>query len=79
MIIAMTATESTILPHGNPAANGTEPIAACTVAFGRYAITQKALSFAERSVFTVQSNTPKERKINATKIIAIAASPASSV
>ena len=78
IIIAITATESTIFPHGNPAAKGTEPIAACTVAFGRYAITQKALSFADRFVFTVQS-TPKDRKISATKIIATAASPASSV
>ena len=33
--IASTATDSTILPHGSPIASGTEPIAACTVAFGR--------------------------------------------
>ena len=67
------------MPHGSPAANGTEPIAACTVAFGRYAITQKTRSFTERSVFTVQSSTPKDLKINAIKIIATAANPASSV
>ena len=79
IIIAITATESTIFPHGNPAAKGTEPIAACTVAFGRYATTQKALSFADRFVYTVQSNTPKDLKISATKIIATAAIPASSV
>ena len=79
MIIAITATERTIFPHGSPAANGTEPIAACTVAFGRYAITQKALSFKVRLVYTVQSHTPNDRKINAAKIMATAASPASNV
>ena len=51
MMIAITATDSTIFPHASPEAKGTEPIAACTVAFGRYAITQKARSFHERLVF----------------------------
>ena len=79
MNIAHTAIVRTVLPQASPIASGTEPIAACTVAFGRYAITQKALSFADRFVFTVQSSTPKDRKISATKIIATVASPASSV
>ena len=35
IIMAITATDSTILPHGSPAARGTEPMAAWTVAFGR--------------------------------------------
>ena len=33
--IAKTATDRTIWPQGNPIARGTDPIAACTVAFGR--------------------------------------------
>ena len=33
--IAITATDKTIFPHARPAASGTEPIAACTVALGR--------------------------------------------
>ena len=57
MMIAITATDSTIFPHASPEAKGTEPIAACTVAFGRYAITQKARSFHDRFVFATQSNT----------------------
>ena len=35
IMIAITATERMIFPHGRPAARGTEPIAAWTVAFGR--------------------------------------------
>ena len=79
MMIAITATDSTIFPHASPEAKGTEPIAACTVAFGRYAITQKARSFHDRFVFATQSNTPHVRKSNASKIMAIAASPACKV
>ena len=33
--MASTATDRTILPQDNPIDNGTEPIAAYTVAFGR--------------------------------------------
>ena len=33
--MASTATESTSCPHGRPIDSGTEPMAACTVAFGR--------------------------------------------
>lgn len=32
--MATTAAESTVLPHASPKAKGTEPIAACTIAFG---------------------------------------------
>ena len=46
--IAITATDKTIFPHERPAAKGTDPIAACTVAFGKYAITQNIRSFQER-------------------------------
>ena len=35
MTMPSTATDSTMLPQGSPAASGTEPMAACTVAFGR--------------------------------------------
>jgi len=35
MMMAMTATERMILPQPRPAARGTEPMAAWTVAFGR--------------------------------------------
>ena len=43
--IARTATERTICPQESPIAIGTEPIAAWTVAFGRYAITVNRRSF----------------------------------
>ena len=36
MNIAHTAIVRTVLPQASPIASGTEPIAACTVAFGRY-------------------------------------------
>ena len=35
MTMPSTATDSTMLPQGSPAASGTEPMAACTVALGR--------------------------------------------
>lgn len=48
--IATTATDKTICPQGNPSASGTEPMAACTVAFGMYAIIQNSRSFRFRRV-----------------------------
>ena len=61
-MIASTATESTICPQASPAAKGTEPMAAWTVALGRYAMTQKMRSFHVRFVFMVQKRTPADRK-----------------
>ncbi len=60
----MTATESTIFPQASPAASGTEPIAACTVAFGRYAATQNILSFSVREVPAVHMTTPIDLNIS---------------
>ena len=71
IIIASTATDKIILPQASPAARGTEPIAAWTVAFGRYAITQNILSFILSLVFIVHIKTPAVLKINAIKIITI--------
>ena len=74
--MATTATERTICPHESPIAIGTEPIAACTVALGRYAITQKILSLIFSFVPTRQSHTQTERKMSAKNIIPTAAIPA---
>ncbi len=46
------------LPEGTPIASGTAPIAACTVAFGRYDIEQKAFSFLFKSVLIREIFTP---------------------
>ena len=78
-IIASTATESTICPQASPAAKGTEPMAACTVALGRYAMTQKMRSFHVRFVFMVQKSTPAALKTRAARIMSKAGSPALSV
>ena len=52
-----TATVNTICPHPSPAAKGTDPIAACTVAFGQYAIIQNNLSVLLNDVFNKQIDT----------------------
>ena len=74
--IAKTATVNTIFPHANPIESGIPPIAACTVAFGVYAIMQNILSFIFSFVFNKQQNTPIIRKINTPKIKTTAAIPA---
>ena len=78
-MIASTATESTICPQASPAAKGTEPMAAWTVALGRYAMTQKMRSFHVRFVFMVQKRTPAALKTSAARIMSKAGSPAFSV
>ncbi len=45
IIMPITAAGSITSPQPSPAANGTEPIPACTVAFGRQAITQNSRFF----------------------------------
>ncbi len=62
-----TATDKTIFPQDRPKDRGTDPIAACTVAFGIYAIIQYIFSFIFSGVPTKQSITPIERKISAKK------------
>lgn len=52
--IDKTATVNTIFPHGNPIESGIAPIAACTVAFGVYAIIQNMRSFIDRSLLIKQ-------------------------
>ena len=69
MIIARTATDSTILPQGRPIASGTEPIAAWTVALGRYAIIQNSRSFKFRGVCSIHRNTPAARNASARKTV----------
>ena len=77
--MASTATDSMILPEGSPAASGTEPIAACTVAFGRYAITQNNLSLALKGVLIRHISTPAVLNKSAVIIITTAAIPAPSI
>ena len=79
MIIPSTDTDSTMFPQGSPIARGTEPIAACTVAFGRYAITQKSRSFAVSFVPARHMSTPTERNTSAANIIITAGMPAARV
>ena len=74
--IASTATESTIFPQGRPRDIGTEPIAACTVAFGIYAVTQKSYSLRVSFVPRRHIHTPTALKISAPKIRSTAATPA---
>lgn len=42
MIIARTDTDNIIFPQDRPRESGTYPIVACTVAFGKYAMTQNS-------------------------------------
>ena len=77
--MAITATDKTMFPHSSPAASGTEPTAACTVAFGRYAITQNNLSCHVNIVFVMHSKTPQDLKSSAVRIINTAIIPASNV
>ena len=77
--IASTATESTIWPQGSPIASGVAPMAACTVALGRYAITQNRRSIFVSPVPATQSVTPTERTASASRINSTAPAPASSV
>ena len=74
--IAVTATANTILPQDNPIANGTPPIAACTVAFGIYAIMQNILSFIVSLVLIKHKNTPAIRNTSTPRIKRIDVPPA---
>ena len=74
--IAITATDSTSVPQESPAARGTDPIAACTVAFGRYAIIQNTRSFHVSFVPSMQMQTPTARNSKAAPIIKSAITPA---
>lgn len=64
------------LPQGRPRDIGTEPIAACTVAFGIYAVTQKSFSLRVSFVPRRHIHTPTALKISAPKIRSTAATPA---
>ena len=77
--IPTTATESTIGPQDKPIAKGTEPIAACTVAFGKYAMMLKSRYRWESDVPETEKTTPMERKRRAKTIMSIAMGPACSV
>ena len=77
--IPTTATESTIGPQVNPKDRGIEPIAACTVAFGRYAMMQNKRSFTVSCVPKRQIETPIALNTSAIEIMTIAASPAPTV
>ena len=66
--MASTATESTRFPQGRPIASGVAPIAACTVALGKYAITQNSRSFFVSFVPATQRHTPTERMTSASAI-----------
>lgn len=69
------STDSTIFPQGRPIARDTEHIAACTVAFGRYAITQKSLYFGVGLFPARHTSTPTERNTRAANIIITAGLP----
>ena len=74
--MASTATESTRFPQGRPIASGVAPIAACTVALGRYAITQNSRSFFVSFVPATQRHTPIERMTSASAMSSTAPAPA---
>ena len=74
--MAATAAVRTIFPQDSPMESGTEPMAACTVAFGVYAIMQKSRSFFVSLVPARLKNTPAIRKSRAPKIAATTAGPA---
>ena len=71
-----TATVNTICPHPSPAAKGTEPIAAWTVALGQYAIMQNKRSDFANDVFNKQINTPSILNKSTPNINRIAITPA---
>ena len=73
--IASTATVSTISPQAKPNARGIPPIAACTVAFGVYAIIVNNLSFLLRLVPNKHTNTPSILKNSAPTMTIIALMP----
>ncbi len=60
-----TATVSTIWPQGSPIARGIAPMAACTVAFGVYAIMQNSFSFLFSGVLIRDKRTPAILKSSA--------------
>ena len=74
--IAVTATVNIVLPHDKPIARGTPPIAACTVAFGVYAIMQNILSFIVSFVLIRHKNTPAILNTSTHKIKTIDVPPA---
>ena len=63
-------------PAGSPIARGTQPIAAWTVAFGRYAIKVKVFSFESKSVPIKLSQVPIIRIPKAKRITRIGKKPA---
>ena len=71
IIIANTATVSTVLPHASHIDNGTPPIAAWTVALGVYACIQNTLSFSFSLVPAIHKATPAILKINGPNIIPV--------
>ena len=58
-------TVSTVCPQANPIVNGIAPIAACTVAFGVYAIMQNSFSCLVSVVFIKDIATPSILKAKA--------------
>jgi len=78
MRIERTATESMTWLPAMPAARGTEPRAACTVAFGSYAKRQNSRSRREKPLLKeVASQTPTERAPSPAKINRIPRPPVS--
>ena len=77
--IPITETDNISLPTGSPALRATPPMAACSVAFGRYDITTYSFSFLFKLVFVIDKSTPKDLKIKVMMIRKIAFIPASFV
>lgn len=75
IIIPKTATDKTISPQGRPIESGTEPIAACTVAFGRYEIIQNIFSLNFKFVPIKQKYTPIDLIAKVKRIRNIAPKP----
>lgn len=74
--MASTNTVSIISPAGKPNDSGTEPTAACTVAFGKYAIIQNYFSFNVNLVLDRERKTPIMRIAAKTRIRSIGINPA---
>ena len=73
--MASTAIVSMISPDAKPNDKGIEPIAACTVALGQYAIIENILSFLFSLVFINETSTPNILNIKAPNIKIIPVSP----
>ena len=74
--VEITATVSTRLPQGNPMERGMVPMAACTVAFGVYAIMQNNRSLPFSGVASRDRKTPAMRNTNAAATSRMTATPA---